>query len=273
MRVAAALAVVLLAAGFAVAEHAFSHRVHVVGRVLDADGQPVPGLAVNVTFVNITPSGRCFDVTDERTGPTGDYMVCRHTHALPRDGRVVVRVGDASREVAVDHDLRHATANVRLATPRAARDFEGDLEFGRTVLVVGRAFTLLPAPANEESVVVNATPIGGNLTIELLAAGDVVAAKNGSTDEHGGYAVKLDVETLPPGALARVRMGPDATEVALDPAWRRADANIVRDLRLLHGPGSDAPGSAATPAAAYIAVLALAAACVTCGAESRRRSR
>lgn len=252
----------------AAADHVWSHRIYVVGRVVDADGLPAPGIPVNATFSNLTIVGSCYDSKGEVTGPRGDYEICRHAHALTADARVTIRAAGETRELPIDPDLRHADASFQLLTPRTLRDFEGDIEFARTVHVAGRTFALLPEPANAEGIHVNASPIGGNVTIELIAEGEVIASKNVTVGEQGIYSAQLDVDPLPAGALASVRLGADATEVVIDPTFRRADLNIVRDLRLMSGPGDDAPGSAPTPGAAWGALGALL---MACGARRRRR--
>ncbi|HVM44424.1 MAG TPA: hypothetical protein VM582_00710, partial [Candidatus Thermoplasmatota archaeon] len=133
----------------------------------------------------------------------------------------------------------------------------GERAFVRTLLVTGRLFALLPAPLNEEGVLVNATPLTSNATVELRAGDEVLVSATAPPDEHGRYRAELAVEDIPPGALVRVTVGRDGSEELVSPLHRRADVNVIRDLRLARGPGADAPGSTTTPAPAWLLVAAI----------------
>lgn len=257
----------LLLAPVAGADHVFSHRVYVVGRVIDSEGLPVPGQAVNVTLEGIR-GGRCFDSRPETTSPTGDYEVCRHAHEIPAGTMATVRVAGAQRTVELDPDLRHASASLRIDGPSPARDVHGERTFARTFLVQGRAFELLAAPREEEGVSVDARPLGDNVTVTLRTGEDVLAEATASPDEHGIFRAELAVDAIPPGALVRAVAGRDGGEELASALFRRADLNIVRDHRLVGGPGADAPGTD-TPLGAWGALLALAIA----GATRMRREK
>lgn len=241
------------------AEHVFSHRVYVVGRVVDAEGKPAPALPVNVTFEGVAIGGACIDAKPAETSPTGDFEVCRHAHAIPEGARALVRVGGAERAVPVDPDIRHAVASLELAGPAPLTDIQGERTFARSFLVTGRLFALLPAPLTEESVQVNATPLALNATVELRAGAATLARANATPDEHGAYRAQLAVEEIPAGATVRVSVGRDVAEELASPLYRRADVHVLRDERLARGPGSEAPGSS-TPLGAAWALVALAAA-------------
>lgn len=259
MRRALLLALLLLVP-LAGADHAFSHRVYVVGRVLDAEGRPAPGLPVELAFEGLRAGGACaIHARSETTGPRGDYELCRHAHALDSRGNVSVhvQVEGAQAHVALEPDLRHAVANLRLDAPRRAQDVAGDRLFERTLTVTGRHFALLPEPETAESVAVNATPVLGNLTVALFAGGVAVAEARGATDEDGLYRIDLNVTDIPAGAIVRVEGGPDVAEESPLVAHRRADVNLVRDLRLREGPGDDAPGSTPLPLAPWLALGAI----------------
>lgn len=261
----------VMLAPVAVADHAFSHRVYVVGRVIDANGQPAAGLAVNVTFEGFAPNGLCYDSKEEITGSRGDYEVCRHAHAIPPDAAATVRVLDASRRVPVDPDLRHAVASFQLDRAAPARDIAGERHFARTFHVTGRSFVMLPDPVREEGVAVNATPLAENVSVELRAGEVVLASGSDVPDEFGRFLLDLDVAELPAGALVRVRAGPDLVEEVASAAFRRADVSVARDLRLVRGPGEDAPGSE-TPMPAWLALTAALSCAAAWRATRGRRS-
>lgn len=257
----------LLMLPLAGADHVFSHRVYVVGRVVDSEGLPAPGLSVRVDFEGADIRAPCFDSKPEVTGPRGDYEVCRHAHELAPGVRVVVRVGNASREAPLDPELRHASVSLQLEEPAPSRDLNGQREFARAFRVAGRAFALLPSPQPHERVEVTATPLAGNVTAALLSGNETVAEGQARLDEHGGYALDLDVAQLPPDAIVRVQAGREVAEGTASELFRRADLNLVRDLRLAQGPGQDAPGSK-TPLGLWPLAAALVTAAVV--AQGRR---
>lgn len=266
-----AFILVLLLVPLAAADHVFSHRVYVIGRVIDREGLPVSGLSVNATFEGLR-GGRCFESKPETTSPTGDYEICRHSHEIPVSTNVTVRVAGAERIGAVDPDLRHASANLQLDGPTPARDIQGERTFSRSLLVTGRAFEILRAPFEEEGVSVTARPIGENVTVELRDGPDVLANATTRPDEHGLYRVELPVEAIPPGATVSVRSGPDGTQEVVPELFRRADVNVVRDRTLLAGQPLGAPGSE-TPLGAWLAILAFTLVAVAQRARRSGRAR
>ena len=270
MRRVVLLAFLLLAPVAAAAEDVVGHRAYVVGRVVDAGGAPVAGAPVDAAFQGVAAAGACFGSRDERTGPRGDFVVCRHMHAIPDGARVVVTVAGSAREVPLDPLLRHAVANLQLAGASPSRDITGEREFGQTFRVAGRSAALLPRPEDSEGIPVNATPLGENVTARL-SSGDTVLAEAGATpDEHGLYAIDLDVREIPAGTIVRVTNGRESSEAVASALYRRADLNLLRDLRLSEGQGDGAPGSE-TPSPLWLTVLAAATAAVAAPRAWRRR--
>jgi len=250
----------------------FSHRVYVVGRVLDVDGRPAAGVPIEIEFEGVNDGGGCYDNPAERTGGRGDFSICRHVHRLGDNATVTVRAGNASRRVSIDPDLRHASVHLQLDTT-SAHDLNAERQFARIFTVTGRAFALLPEPYDAEAVPVNATPLTANVSVELRVLDRVIASGSAPPNEHGLYKVDLDVTDIPPTATVRATVGRDLGEDSASPIFRRADVNVVRDLRLIDGPGADAPGSADTPSPTWIALAALALSCVALGVRSRSPRR
>lgn len=258
------------------ADHVFSHRTYVVGRVVDADGLPVADAPVSVAFDHLVPSGACYDQRSSRTGPQGDFQLCYHTHAWNATN-ATVRVAGAEATVAVDPVLRKVSLLLQAPAPAAAHDLTGVRVFNRTFHVEGRVGTHEAQVVREEGVPVFGLPVAGrNVTVRLVADGRDLAEANATTDEMGDYAVDLDVAQLPPGARVRVEMGAYAGGAEASATHRRADVDVMVDRRLpdLASPG--APGSQAgrvpAPGVALVAASLVAAAVISRGAwrEGRR---
>lgn len=265
---ALALALALLLPS-ALADHVYSHRLYAVGRVVDANGLPVAGAVVTIA-PSFRVGGACFDHRRDTTDPQGDFELCRHAHALPSNGTVNVSVEGESRTIALDPDLRLVSAHIQLPGPARTIDLTGVREFNASYLVAGRHFVRLAEPVNVEAVHVNATPVGRNVTVLMLAEGDVVASTNATVDEHGDFEVEFAMDAIPEGAIVRVESERDVVEEPASALFRRSDVLLVRDDRLLEGPGEDAPGTKPAPMPAWIFAVALALS-VAIATRARRR--
>lgn len=264
MRAGALLLLALvLAAPVASADHVYSHRAMVVGRVVDADGEPAPGLALQVETHGFDVAGPCHGF-DDSTNATGDFRICRHAHVVPPNANVTLRLGNLSWDVALDPLLRQGSIAIQLPHARDARDVTGDRAFHRTLLVAGRVFA--HARSVVEAIPVNATAMEGNVTVALVAGDATLAQANASLDENGEFVVALPAQALPADAKVRVDTARGATTFAANATMRRVDAGIL--LEPPSGPDlAQAPGNR-TPSPAWGAFAALA---LSAAARWRRR--
>lgn len=269
----------LLLAPPALADHAFSHRVVVEGRILDSEGRPVPGARPEVTLEGATERGPCLEAQSPETGPTGDFLVCRHVHELNGTVVATVRLGNATGRAAVDPLTRAAVVKVRLDHASEARDLLGERHFRRVLHVEGRVFSQFDEPRDVDGVMVRATP-RPNATVEarLLLSGSVLATAHGVTDGEGAYALDIDVADVPQGARVQVVADGDAATRPADPGFRRVDVDVVRDLRRVSPPADgDRPGSQVgevpAPGALGLVGAGALAALLTARAAGRRPGR
>lgn len=270
------LVALLLLSPTAAADHVFSHRVYVVGRVIDVDGLPAAGMGVSIEFHGIAQPPTCgLDPHPFVTGAQGDFVLCYHYHALPANVTVTVTSGDASGTVGVGPFLREANVSLQLGTARVARDVQGDRDFNATLRVHGRLMEALPSPEKVEGVLVNATPqVSENVTARLMSNGAAVALGKAVTDEMGHFDIVLTSEQPAEGAFVFLSALDSSWEraVPLAPAFHRVDA------LLLHGetaPTSPFPGTSKTPwggAPLALAVLACAALLMRGGGRGRPRA-
>lgn len=94
--IAASLAI-SFAAPHAVADHAYTHRYVIVGRIVDPQGVPLVGANASLTVWGFSTIGRCEDREDTRTDALGliqtrqltdadgVFVLCYHIHSLPAE--------------------------------------------------------------------------------------------------------------------------------------------------------------------------------------------
>lgn len=239
------------------AEHAFSHRVVVTGRVIDSEGRPVPGVDVEADFHGLDVGGACFDARPPRTGPQGDFVVCRHAHEFSAPVPVTVRVAGEVVEARLDPALRRVDVEVQTMGPAPARDITGERLFARTLRAEGRVTQLVAVAAPVEGVLVPALPLGGSGVRVRLEAGDAVLGEaNLTLNEQGDYAIDLDVADVPEGAVLRVDAAGASWVRDVSLPWRRAFTHLVvaaPETDLDDRPGTRTP----TPVPVALAALAL----------------
>ncbi len=223
--------VVALLAPLTVADHVFSHRVIVVGRVVGSDGVPVAGAPVTLVWSGLDAPSRCFDSRAEVTGAQGDFTICRHAHAMPENEVAAeVTVQGETYRVPFDKELRRSSVLLRLDAPAGSRDIGGERAFQRTVHVEGRLFAL--GAAEEEGVAVDGTPfLAREVDVRLVTeTGIVITNRSARSNDYGDYSVDLEATELPVGARIVARSGGLERSVDLDPFFRRADVDLVRPL-------------------------------------------
>lgn len=267
-----AIAVVLLcavtfAAPPADADHEYSHRLEVVGRALDADGEPVPGAPLTLEVLGVNASSRCIlgAPAEERTNETGDFHLCRHMHAMDAPVTVRVTLGNLTTTASVDPALRRVYLPLRVPEPWPVGSIQGQRAFEAQYVVTGRAVDLHPEPVKLENVEVPATPrTGAPVNVTLLdASGATLAEGRATTGEFGDFAVHLPIRDVPDGARVHVALthGARVAEAPVD--IRRADVTLIHEVaasRPATPPGSgtgDIPGPGAPLVLAALGVVAV----------------
>lgn len=219
MRAPAVLSLLLLAALLApaaAADHVYSHRYVVLGRVLDAEGRPVPSVTVVLAFRNATAEGPCANQPNTETeafGPTttrpvtnahGEFMFCSHVHALPRasdamQAELSVRERNVTERVPVDPLFRSSFVVLRLPAAEPHADASA---LDATHTVAGRLWREAPGDGvMVENVrvyghTVNRVPVNVTLT---LGTGETLRA-NATTNGYGDFSLRVP---LPEGATPR----------------------------------------------------------------------
>jgi hypothetical protein len=144
------LAILLLASAalpVAEADHVYSHRFVMEGRVLDAEGLPVPGLPVEFYSVGWSAGAACqreppAAVTDEN----GDFRFCYHVHEVSASWRVGVLVNGTrcpDCERPMDTAFRRTVITTVLENETGVAPSEWERTYSVTGKVWRRGATLL----------------------------------------------------------------------------------------------------------------------------------
>lgn len=258
---AAPLALVLLLlallAPVASADHVYSHRYVVLGRVVDADGRAVANVTVGFAYHNFTVEGPCGqqpNTTTEAFGRTqttpvtnemGEFMFCAHTHILTAqmhpEGAIRVLSGAPAAETrfALDPDMRQSYVVVRL--PERVEAASEDA-LARVATVEGRAWRF--GPTSLEAIPVNGTTVN-RVPVNLTLLHDGREEAYGTTtNNYGDFAVRFNL-TAPLSAAARVRVEilGDRFEAPYDAALGVAYLKLNMTNASTSGVSSPAPGS------------------------------
>lgn len=208
-RIGAFVALVLLAGAafipLAAADHAYSHRFILYGRVLDSEGNAVQGVTVNLGYSDFHPSGACENQPDTeteahgitRTEPVtnqyGEFIFCFHVHEMPRalPGTGIVRIDEERFNETIQFDpyfrVAFYTAHLDHVSEKANKE---SLE--KSYLIQGRLWR----PAGK-LVYVEANPVFGytsnnvpvNITFEHDGTTETFTTKS---NNYGDFAYRVN---------------------------------------------------------------------------------
>lgn len=219
----AAILILLLAAvalmPLAAADHAYSHRYIIFGRVVDSAGNPVPGVTAQLAFEGTETEGPCgnqpgtetqaFGATQTRptTNEYGEFMFCAHAHRISRaePGVSVITIPEFNvrKEVPVDPFYRHLFLPIQLDTvhPNATPE-----AYERSYTVQGTLWT--PGDRSVEGVgVFGATVDRTNVSVTLALPGQEPVSLQASTNNYGDFAVRFPVTSRPTAGTVTIEAG------------------------------------------------------------------
>ena len=231
------LLVVLVAAvaltPLALADHAYSHRYVVYGRVVDAEGHPVPGVLVNLGYKDFQPEGPCaqqpntgtdaWDRTETRpqTNELGEFIFCFHTHDInrvaPPSGVISVEEHNFTVDFPFDPYTRTSFVPVKLAQ---VVDEADRTVLDETYTVQGRLWTPAGERVSVERVgvfghTVDDTPV--NITLRTSDGKEYVT--NTTTNGYGDFAVRIPVDALPSGGQVTIDAADQTFTGDVDPTF------------------------------------------------------
>lgn len=194
------------------ADHAYSHRYIVYGRVVDAENNPVGGLTTDLGYEKpFTPEGPCASQPGTETdafGPTrqspvtnqfGEFIFCFHTHAMSRTtpgvGILSVPALEVEERFEFDGYMRYSFLLIKL--PSAHPDAN------KTVLdefytVHGRAWRPTGADTRVESVRVYGDTLHNMpVNVTLTADGKEPVRLSTRTNNYGDFSIRIPVTSRP----------------------------------------------------------------------------
>lgn len=199
----ALLATLLLsAAGSALADHDLSHTYHFEGRVVDAEGTPVPNASVTVRlesgFVDprtgdpvLTRKTYVTDCAGRILPPYPAPAALLHVHEMSATARLSADVLGERHPLAVDPLLRASAALIRLNQTVAD---EPCAEANATYRVFGRLGDRVPY-YYRESVGIHVSPFADLPLHVTLTYNDGLRVEAGArTDGNGTYAIDLPLD-------------------------------------------------------------------------------
>lgn len=234
----ALLLAVSTALPIAAADHSFAHRYVIYGRLVDAEGNPMPGITLDLSAELFRPDGACrgstgSDLNTDAYGPTvydpttdnfGDFIFCFHAHKLnrvePGRGTVVIPSMPDVPAITFDFDPRFRSQFVLFQLPSASPE-ASETAVSSQYTVLGR---LWREAEGRTTTVENIEVLGDVLQqkfveIELLdAQGNRIANTTTISNDYGDFAVRLPTEsrftdgTIRVSALGRNDTQPAARE-------------------------------------------------------------
>lgn len=205
--VALAFLALVAALPLAAADHSYSHRYIVYGRVVDAENNPVPGLTIDLgTQKPFSPEpGGCADQPGTATdafGPTrnqpitndfGEFIFCYHTHAMSRTapGTAIVRIASLNYEETIEFDgfIRYSFVTIKLDGAQGTANKTANEDF---YTVSGRAWRAAGSDIRVDTVrVYGDTAHNKPVNITLTYNGKEPITVSTVTNNYGDFSVRI----------------------------------------------------------------------------------
>jgi hypothetical protein len=206
--IALAFLALVTALPLAAADHSYSHRYIVYGRVVDAENNPVPGLTVDIgTEKPFNPEpGGCSNQPGTETeafGPTrsqpitndfGEFIFCYHHHAMSRTapGSAILRIASLNIEKNLELDgfMRYSFVSVKLDDVQATSNKTANVD---SYTVTGRAWR----SSGGQSISVDTVRVHGYtahnkpVNVTLTYNGKEPITVTTVTNNYGDFAIRI----------------------------------------------------------------------------------
>lgn len=224
-------AILLLLVPVAQADHAYSHRYIVYGRVVDANGDPVPGVTIDLGYEKpFAPEGPCNNQPGTETqafGPTrnqpvtnqqGEFIFCFHTHGLSRStpGVGILRIDayNVNERVPFDGFMRYSFVPVKLAAPIASAN---KTAASQEHTVLGRVWEASSGEIKVEGVGVYGDTIKDtDYTVTVTVPGAAPQIASGKTNGYGDFSIRVPLSPRPSEGNVKLEIAGRTFEEPLD---------------------------------------------------------
>lgn len=202
-------ALLVVALPTVLADHAYSHRYLIYGRVVDSDGNAVRAVTVLVATRHFFPNPEgCRSLEGSRTdafGKTdtsivtnefGEFVYCYHEHAMSRaePGEATVTVPEVgySTNITFDPYLRESIVPIVLSAPHPNATHALDTSY----TVLGRVWEPHPAGVQlEGNTVFGLTLVDSRVNLTLALPDGTVLTNSTRSNDYGDFAVRFHVPT------------------------------------------------------------------------------
>lgn len=214
--------VTLLLLGPALADHVFSHRLVVEGRLVDANGAPIPGREVELFTEGEDLLAPCRGEGQERvTDEYGDFRFCFHHHEVGPGTRVGVRSGNATTIKPVDVAFRRMMMLLRddnatgLAPPA----------WNETYRISGRAWRVGPTTL-EGVAVYGVAVIDLDVNLTVRDQNNATTTFHSRTDGFGDFDLVIETPANASNLSLTLEAQSRAQPTQLDPFFHRTYAPL-----------------------------------------------
>lgn len=237
----------LAALPLAAADHAYSHRYIVYGRVIDSENYPVPGLTVDLGYEKpFEAEGPCANQpgteTDAfgatRTSPVtnqyGEFTFCFHTHSMSRSspGTGILRIESLNVEKKIEFDgyMRYSPVVVKLDAPQATAN--------KTILdesytVFGRAWKNAGTDIRVEGIRVYGDTLHNEpANVTFTYNGKEPITLSTTTNNYGDFSLRVPVTERPTSGTVTMTIANQTFTANVEPSGVtafRAESEKTRD--------------------------------------------
>lgn len=217
----------------AVADHVYSHRYYVYGRVIDKAGFPVKGVTLQIKLEGQSADfGDCTlrpPLPQPTTDDNGDYLFCRHvdTRIAPRATYelIVPNYPGLVPKGELDQNLRKNRVDIQLTNDEP--DKRGNLNFSRSYSLWVTLWQ--PGPTGLENIQVEGVSLSDrDITVDFTYNGGKTISKTATTDDYGDARVNVDLtEPLTSGTVKVTATRGVTAEATLDAKDFASTVNVL----------------------------------------------
>lgn len=226
-----AAALLLVPAQPVLADHAYSHRYVIYGRVIDALGEPAMGWVASATISGPTVSGECplSPAPAPSTTAYGDFFLCYHVHEMT-SGTVTVQGNSFSQTYPLDVNLRKTAVRIQLPITWPTKDPTAVANFDSQYTVRGRVWQ--PAPGSRvESIPVNGVVLSSEpVSVHTIFNTNAERAGSPLTNTYGDYTSTLSLGAPLTGGVVHVvshGFSVNTNGIPLDTQFMVSDVDVV----------------------------------------------